>query len=44
MVDAVAPALKAHGLSPDDCFSDAFRLAPRMRAPDADLVRLGGRE
>ncbi|MGZ5100206.1 MAG: cytochrome b N-terminal domain-containing protein [Usitatibacter sp.] len=44
MVEAVAPAFVAHGLSPDDCFSDAFHLAPRMRAPDADLVRLGGRQ
>ena len=43
MVEAVAPAFAAHGLSPDDCFSDAFHLAPRLRAPDADLVRLGGR-
>ncbi len=43
MVEAVAPAFAAHGLSPDDCFSDAFHLAPRMRALDADLVRLGGR-
>jgi NAD(P)H-flavin reductase len=43
MVEAVAPAFVAHGLAPDDCFSDAFHLAPRMRAPDADLVRLGGR-
>lgn len=43
MVEAVAPALATHGLSPDDCFSDAFRLAPRMRTPGADVVRLGGR-
>jgi CDP-4-dehydro-6-deoxyglucose reductase len=43
MVEAVAPALTARGLSPDDCFSDAFRLAPRIHAPGADLVRLGGR-
>jgi NAD(P)H-flavin reductase/ferredoxin len=32
------------GLSPDDCFSDAFRLAPHREhaTPAADLVRLGG--
>jgi CDP-4-dehydro-6-deoxyglucose reductase, E3 len=42
MVEAVAPALGARGLSPDDCFSDAFRLAPRAReAPE--VARLGGR-
>ncbi len=43
MVEAVAPAFASHGLSPDDCFSDAFRLAPHMRTEGADLVRLGGR-
>ena len=43
MVEAVAPAFVAQGLSPDDCFSDAFRLAPRLRSEDADMVRLGGR-
>ncbi len=43
MVEAVAPAFTAHGLSPDDCFSDAFHLAPRLRSADAELVRLGGR-
>ena len=42
MVEAVAPAFVAHGLSPDDCFSDAFHLAPRLRTPGADVVRLGG--
>jgi NAD(P)H-flavin reductase len=31
MVEAVAPAFVAQGLSPDDCFSDAFRLAPRAQ-------------
>jgi CDP-4-dehydro-6-deoxyglucose reductase, E3 len=44
MVEAVAPALAAQGLSPDDCFSDAFRLAPRMQTATADVVRLGGRQ
>ena len=33
----------SQGLSPDDCFSDAFKLAPRIHAKEADLVRLGGR-
>ena len=43
MVQAVAPAFVAQGLSPDDCFSDAFRFAPRVQASGAELVRLGGR-
>ncbi|QJR14254.1 cytochrome b N-terminal domain-containing protein [Usitatibacter palustris] len=43
MVEAVAPALASRGLSPDDCFSDAFHLAPRLRGDAADVVRLGGR-
>jgi CDP-4-dehydro-6-deoxyglucose reductase len=43
MVSAVAPALAAQGLSPDDCFSDAFRFAPRTQAAGAEVVRLGGR-
>ena len=43
MVEAVAPAFAAQGLSPDDCFSDAFRFAPRVQAPAAEMVRLGGR-
>lgn len=43
MVEAVAPAFVAAGLSPDDCFSDAFHLAPRLQSPGAELVRLGGR-
>lgn len=43
MVEAVAPAFAAQGLDPGDCFSDAFRLAPRMRSQGADLVPLGGR-
>jgi NAD(P)H-flavin reductase/ferredoxin len=41
MVEAAHPAFKGHGLSPDDCFSDAFRLAPG--AAHAPVVRLGGR-
>jgi NAD(P)H-flavin reductase len=43
MVEAVAPAFTAHGLSADDCFSDAFHLAPQVRGEAAELVRLGGR-
>jgi NAD(P)H-flavin reductase/ferredoxin len=43
MVEAAQPAFAKQGLSPDDCFSDAFKLAPRIHAKDADLVRLGGR-
>ena len=44
MVEAAHPAFAAHGLSQDDCFSDAFRLAPhRERAtPAAEMVSLGG--
>ena len=36
--------IQDRGLAPDDCFSDAFRLAPhREQAMSAaDLVRLGG--
>jgi NAD(P)H-flavin reductase/ferredoxin len=45
MVEAAHPAFAAHGLTQDDCFSDAFKLAPhRERATaTADLVALGGR-
>jgi NAD(P)H-flavin reductase/ferredoxin len=43
MVEAAHPAFTSHGLSADDCFSDAFRLAPRIASRAADLVRLGGR-
>ena len=39
MVEAAHPAFKAKGLGPDDCFSDAFRLAPRS-VPE--MARLGG--
>ena len=44
MVEAAHPAFIARGLTQDDCFSDAFRLAPHRaeRTADADLVRLGG--
>jgi NAD(P)H-flavin reductase/ferredoxin len=42
MVQAAHPAFMARGLSEHDCFSDAFRLAPRVAAKSADMVRLGG--
>lgn len=45
MVEAAHPAFVARGLTQDDCFSDAFRLAPHRprQVADADLVQLGGR-
>jgi CDP-4-dehydro-6-deoxyglucose reductase len=44
MVEAAHPAFSARGLTQDDCFSDAFRLAPQVGRvdPTADVVRLGG--
>jgi CDP-4-dehydro-6-deoxyglucose reductase, E3 len=39
MVEASHPAFRAHGLAQDDCFSDAFRLAPKA---SAEMVKLGG--
>jgi NAD(P)H-flavin reductase/ferredoxin len=44
MVEAAHPAFMARGLTQDDCFSDAFKLAPHLarRTVEADLVRLGG--
>jgi len=44
MVEAAHPAFESHGMRQDDCFSDAFRLAPHLqrRTDDADLVKLGG--
>jgi len=42
MVEAAYPAFKAHGLSQDDCFSDAFRLAPKIRTAHVELAKLGG--
>ena len=41
MVEAAHPAFRAQGLSQDDCFSDAFRLAPRLLP---EFARLGGTE
>ena len=42
MVQAAYPAFQEHGLKQDDCFSDAFRLPPRVSAAETDLVKLGG--
>jgi NAD(P)H-flavin reductase/quinol-cytochrome oxidoreductase complex cytochrome b subunit len=43
MVEAAHPAFLARGMSEHDCFSDAFKLAPHLRASGAEMVRLGGR-
>jgi NAD(P)H-flavin reductase/quinol-cytochrome oxidoreductase complex cytochrome b subunit len=42
MVEAAYPAFQAHGLKQDDCFSDAFRLAPKIRTDAVELAKLGG--
>jgi NAD(P)H-flavin reductase/quinol-cytochrome oxidoreductase complex cytochrome b subunit/ferredoxin len=42
MVESAHPAFRARGLSQDDCFSDAFRLAPKVRTAQSELVKLGG--
>ena len=45
MVEAATPALRAQGLSQDDCFADAFRLsphAPPVSGASADMAKLGG--
>lgn len=44
MVEAAHPAFAAHGLSQDDCFSDAFRLAPQLpvQSETTEAIRLGG--
>lgn len=42
MVEAAHPAFLARGMVQDDCFSDAFRLAPQIQAEHADLVKPGG--
>jgi NAD(P)H-flavin reductase len=39
MVEAAHPAFRARGLDQDDCFSDVFRLAPKV-APE--MATLGG--
>jgi CDP-4-dehydro-6-deoxyglucose reductase len=42
MVQAAHPAFMARGLSEHDCFSDAFRLAPKVESRATEVVRLGG--
>jgi len=44
MVQAAQPAFVKHGISSDDCFSDAFHLAPQrpLDGQQAELVKLGG--
>jgi NAD(P)H-flavin reductase len=44
MVEAAHPAFRMHGLSQDDCFSDAFKLTPHLarEIDSADMVKLGG--
>jgi NAD(P)H-flavin reductase len=44
MVEAAHPAFRAHGMAQDDCFSDAFKLAPHLarEVESADMVKLGG--
>lgn len=44
MVAAAQPAFVSHGISSDDCFSDAFHLAPQrpLDSQQADMVKLGG--
>ena len=44
MVAAAHPAFIGHGIASDDCFSDAFRLAPQkpVGGANADMVKLGG--
>jgi NAD(P)H-flavin reductase/quinol-cytochrome oxidoreductase complex cytochrome b subunit len=37
MVQAAHPAFRARGLAQDDCFSDAFRLSPKL-----EVAKLGG--
>jgi NAD(P)H-flavin reductase/ferredoxin len=44
MVEAAHPAFQARGMAQDDCFSDAFTLAPQRarELAEADMVKLGG--
>ncbi|MBL8520134.1 MAG: cytochrome b N-terminal domain-containing protein [Betaproteobacteria bacterium] len=44
MVEAAYPAFLGRGISPDDCFSDAFHLAPHapIASRGAEVVQLGG--
>lgn len=45
MVEAAQPEFIKHGISSDDCFSDAFRLTAHkpLDTAKADVVRLGGK-
>ncbi len=43
MVEAAYPAFQQHGLSQDDCFSDAFRLSAKIRTDTVELAKLGGK-
>ena len=44
MVEAAHPAFVKHGISSNDCFSDAFHLAPQkpLGSTHAEMVKLGG--
>jgi NAD(P)H-flavin reductase/ferredoxin len=42
MVEAATPAFRGHGMSQEDCFSDAFRLAPHVLGESAEMTKLGG--
>lgn len=44
MVEAAQPAFIKHGISSDDCFSDAFHLTAHksLGTANADVVKLGG--
>ena len=42
MVEAATPAFRGQGMSQDDCFSDAFRLAPHVLGASAEMAKLGG--
>ena len=44
MVEAAHPAFVRQGISSEDCFSDAFHLAPQkpLGSPHAEMVKLGG--
>jgi len=42
MVEAATPAFREHGMAQEDCFSDAFRLAPHIRGDTAEMAKLGG--
>lgn len=44
MVQAAQPAFAQRGLASDDCFSDAFYLAPQrsIQGVEAEMIKLGG--